>query len=84
MFERYHARLRGALTSLAIALRDALTRKLAIKYSMHCDTNFSNLFFNAIFFTKNSSDSIISLKISSECVVCRFAMCLTIGGFTNE
>ncbi|KAH9631650.1 hypothetical protein HF086_006642 [Spodoptera exigua] len=28
MFVRYHARLRGALTSLGIALRDALTRKL--------------------------------------------------------
>ncbi|XP_026746717.1 uncharacterized protein LOC113507979 [Trichoplusia ni] len=28
MFERYHARLRGALTSLTIALRNALTRKM--------------------------------------------------------
>ncbi|CAH0694865.1 unnamed protein product [Spodoptera exigua] len=28
MFVRYHARLRGALTSLGIALQDALTRKL--------------------------------------------------------
>ncbi|XP_059058377.1 uncharacterized protein LOC131851830 [Achroia grisella] len=39
MLERYHAPLRNTLASLATALRDALTRKLAcITYSMHCVT----------------------------------------------
>ncbi|CAB3239541.1 unnamed protein product [Arctia plantaginis] len=40
MFERYHSGLRNALTSLAIALRNALTRKME-QDSMLCDNNKS-------------------------------------------